>query len=221
MDYYQRDIKIKLKTIDVNSLSGRTEYGDHVDLIGTSTTLIPDDSISYNIKIYLKSDFIDLGIMESVDVEDNDSETFDVDEYIITGTCDSRLYELEKYGFNNNINEKYKMGGTINIDGVSLIETDKITYYINGIKYVDHILDEKITYYSFLSTQYDDNFINNYYVKLPHMENYNEFRIENNVNIERQNISAFDGNNRLEFLNNLVQLTTYGGGKVFNIENNK
>ena len=44
--------------------------------------------------------------------------------------------------------------------------------------------------------------------------------IANDVFIDRQEISAFDQNYRLEYIGSLVDLTTYAGGGFFNIVNN-
>lgn len=224
MDYYQRDITLKYTSGSTTTIfTGRTENGDIIEFEGVAYTLVPDETAVYNLKILLKSDFNDIGIMENTGVEDTDTEVDDIEPYIISGTSESRLYELEKYGFNNSFEEKYIGGGNLNIEGVDYnnsIEDVKIIYYISGIKYIDDIINE-ITYYSFTSNDYQDNFVNNYYVKLPYLDKYNELLIKDDVFVERQNISAFDGNNRLEFLNNLVKVNTYAGGKYFNIINNK
>jgi hypothetical protein len=45
-------------------------------------------------------------------------------------------------------------------------------------------------------------------------------KIYNDVFIVRQEVSAFDGNYRLEYIRTLVDLTTYAGGNFFNIVNN-
>jgi hypothetical protein len=44
--------------------------------------------------------------------------------------------------------------------------------------------------------------------------------IYDDVFIIRQEISAFDGNYRLEYIQNLIDLETYAGGNFFNIVNN-
>ncbi|MFW5847349.1 MAG: hypothetical protein ACOCVF_00320 [bacterium] len=224
MEYYQRDIILKFTTgSTTNTYTGRTENGDVIEFEGTMYTIAPDETVIYNLKLFLNSDFNDVGIMENTDVEDNESEVDDVEPYIVSGTSESRLYELEKYGFNNSFTEKYIGNGNVNIDGVDYnnsVENSIIIYYLSGIKYTDDI-ENNITYYSFTSNNYEDNFINNYYVKLPYLDKYNEILIEDDIFIDRQNISAFYDNNQLEFLDNLVKVNTYAGGRYFNIINNK
>jgi len=45
-------------------------------------------------------------------------------------------------------------------------------------------------------------------------------KINDDVFIVRQELSAFDSNYKLEFIRNLVDLTSYAGGNFFNIVNN-
>src|ERR1035437_2295855 len=45
-------------------------------------------------------------------------------------------------------------------------------------------------------------------------------KISNDVFIIRQELPAFDGNYRLEYIRKLVDLETYAAGKFFNIINN-
>ena len=45
-------------------------------------------------------------------------------------------------------------------------------------------------------------------------------KINDDVFISRQQLSAFDKNYRLEYINNLSDLETYAGGNFFNIVNN-
>ena len=65
------------------------------------------------------------------------------------------------------------------------------------------------------------NFIDEQYIKNPDKSKIiSNPKIFDDVFITRGNLSAFDKNYRLEYIRNLVDLTTYAGGKYFNIINN-
>lgn len=146
----------------------------------------------------------------------------------ITGTSISRLSELRKYTITNVFLNKYVANGTINNDGVDYgnsIETSKIIYYIGGIKYIDIISGENsgttYTIYTPQGTGNTLNFINVPYYKDPNKENIiSEPKINDDVFITRQQLSAFENNYRLEYIKNLNDLNTYAGGNYFNIVNN-
>ena len=65
------------------------------------------------------------------------------------------------------------------------------------------------------------NFIYESYIKNPDKSKIiSNPKIIDDVFIIRDNLSAFDKNYRLEYIRNLVDLTTYAGGQYFNIINN-
>jgi len=69
--------------------------------------------------------------------------------------------------------------------------------------------------------QNGENFINEQYIKNPNKSKIiSNPKIFDDVFIIRDNLSAFNKNYRLEHIRNLVDLTTYAGGKYFNIINN-
>lgn len=146
--------------------------------------------------------------------------------HTVTGYSVSRLVELEKFKPTNVFNDKYHANGSYNNNGVDYINSidgDIIIYYIDGIKYVDDIINNK-TIYSF---ERDDDLSNNPdFIDLPYVKNPNKSniisnpKINNDVFIDRQNISILDKNYRLEYINNLSELTTYISGRYFNIVNN-
>lgn len=147
----------------------------------------------------------------------------------VTGTSSSRLTELRKYVISGTTAQIYVTGGTISTDGVNLVQSNvnQIVYYLGGIKYVDTYTGlTSGTSFTFntLGTGNTNNFIQNYpyfYYKDPNKENIiSNPKINDDVFIVRQEISAFDGNYRLEYIQSLVDLTTYAGGKFFNIVNN-
>ena len=145
---------------------------------------------------------------------------------MITGTTNnSRLSELRKYSVSTVFTNQYVGGGTISSDGVDYgnsISGITMTYYLGGIKFVDNVTG-KTTTFSFISLGTGDvnNFINAPYVKNPNKDKIiSNPKINDDVFIIRDNLSAFDKNYRLKFIRNLVDLTTYAGGKYFNIVNN-
>ena len=69
--------------------------------------------------------------------------------------------------------------------------------------------------------QNEGNFIDEQYIKNPNKEKIiSNPKIFDDVFITRDELSAFNKNYRLEYIRNLVDLTTYAGGKYFNIINN-
>ena len=94
---------------------------------------------------------------------------------------------------------------------------------MNGIRYVDNINSTgNTTTYGLTGQGYTSpDFINSYVVKLPIKDNIiSNPKINNDVFIDRQQISVFDRNYRLEFIRKLVDLETYAAGKYFNIVKN-
>lgn len=195
---------------------------------GIKYIIIPDLTAVYYTKFGLNSMATDIGFF--------DADTTSLSEPIvnppipttpITGTSKSRLLELRKYTVTNVFSKQYITGGTTTNDGVDLSVSNtgsSVTYYIGGIEYIDMISGSSsgITYNIFLPQGMDDtNFINVPYYKNPNKENIvDRPKIDDDVFILRQELSAFDGNYRLEYIKNLTDLTTYAGGNFFNIVNN-
>ena len=148
-----------------------------------------------------------------------------LNEMIVTGTSNSRLTELRKYVISGTIAEIYKTGGSLLIDGVDLSQTNvnKFIYFLGGIKYTDTLtgLTSGTTFTFTAQGTNSPDFITAPIYKDPNKENIiSNPKIYDDVFIVRQEISAFDKNYRLEYINNLVDLETYAGGKFFNIINN-
>lgn len=144
---------------------------------------------------------------------------------IVTGSSSSRLIELRKYVVSGTTAQIYVTGGNLLTDGVDLAQTtsSKFVYYLGGIKYTDILGVNSGTTFTFNSvgTGETNNFIVSQIYKNPDKENIiSNPKIYDDVFIVRQEISAFDKNYRLEYISNLVDLTTYAGGKFFNIVNN-
>lgn len=146
--------------------------------------------------------------------------------YVVTGGSVSRLNELEKYNTNLSFNQKYVGGGNWNVDGVdyaNTVQNVKMTYYLGGIKFVDILTGASSgTTFSFTGLGITSpDFINAPIYKNPAKENIiSNPKINDDVFIVRQELSAFENNYRLEHVKNLSELLTYAGGKYFKIVNN-
>lgn len=145
--------------------------------------------------------------------------------YNVTGQSSSRLTELKKYAIGVPFSQQYVSGGTIFTDGVNYPQStsNKIVYFLGGIRYVDTLSGPTsgTTFLFFGQGFTSSNFINTPIIKNPNKENIiSNPKIYDDVFIVRQEISAFDKNYRLEYVNSLIDLTTYAGGKFFNIVNN-
>jgi hypothetical protein len=144
---------------------------------------------------------------------------------MVTGTTNnSRLIELKKYAVGVPFSQQYFGSGSVSNDGVDYsnsVEGDYITYYLGGIKFVDDISEGTTTFsYTPQGTSSPD-FINETYYKDPNESKIiGNPKINNDVFITRDQQSAFDKNYKLEFIDRIVDLTTYAGGKYFNIINN-
>lgn len=147
--------------------------------------------------------------------------------FTVTGNTSSRLNELKKIKPSNIFTEKYYGNGSYTNNGVDYlnsIENVNIIYYINNVKYNDIYLNGIwITTYEYESVDIDNNpnFINQRIIK---NENKSKLisnpKIKNDVFIDRQEISVFDKNYRLEFINNLGDLISYAGGGYYKIVKN-
>lgn len=161
---------------------------------------------------------------------------------MVTGTTNnSRLIELKKYAVGVPFNQQYFGGGSYSSDGVDFSNSTEgvvVTYYLGGIKFVDDVVNGVTTFRYSRST---GGVVVNYtnatggtstwtssrdFIDDPYYKDPNESRlignpkINNDVFIIRDQQSAFDKNYKLEFIEKMVDLTTYAGGKYFNIINN-
>jgi len=147
---------------------------------------------------------------------------------MITGTTEnSRLAELRKYTTSTVFANQYVSGGNWTTDGVDYgnsVSGVTMTYYIGGIQYVDYLTGVTSgTTFTYVGQGITEpNFITGgTYIKNPNKEKIiSNPKIFDDVFIIRYDLSAFDKNYRLEYIRNLVDLTTYAGGKYFNIVNN-
>jgi hypothetical protein len=145
---------------------------------------------------------------------------------IVSGSSSSRLSELRKYTTSSVFANQYFGNGSYTVDGVDYLNSNtgtSITYYLGGIKYIDLLTgDTSGTTFTFTpSGTSSADFINVPYYKDPKKENIiSNPKIDDDVFIVRQELSAFENNYRLENIKNLAELETYAGGKFFNIIKN-
>ena len=143
----------------------------------------------------------------------------------ITGNCTTRLDELKKFTHSDLFIDKYFSGGTITNDGVDYYNStsNNIIYYLNGIKYVDTYINSSLTTTFLVNAQgYNSpDFIDSEIVKNTNKENIvSNPKINNDVFIDRQQVSVFEKNYKLEFIRKLIDLETYASGKYFKIIKN-
>ena len=145
---------------------------------------------------------------------------------IVTGSSSSRLSELRKYTVTSVFADQYVSGGGWTSDGVdygSSPSIEYVVYYLGGIKYNDEtLIDGTITTFSF-TAQGTNNpiFIDTPIYKDPKKDNIiSNPKIDDDVFIIRQALSVQEQNYRLQYITNLVELTTYAGGNYYNIVNN-
>lgn len=146
---------------------------------------------------------------------------------IVTGeTNSSRLNELKKFIATSEITKLYFSGGSWTNNGVDFSELEHseeyIIYYINGIKFVDYLLDGRTTFeFNSVGTDSTINFTNLPYYKDPKKENIVSLpKIDNDVFIIRQQLSVYENNYLLEHIDDLFQLETFAAGNYFNIISN-
>jgi len=144
---------------------------------------------------------------------------------MVTGTTDnSRLIELKKYAIGVPFEQQYPnvLTSDDGVDYVDSVSGVTMVYYIGGIKFIDDVTGGTTTFsVAAQGTGSTANFINTSYYKDPNESKIiSNPKINDDVFIIREELSAFDKNYRLEYISKLVDLTTYAGGKFFNIINN-
>jgi len=194
---------------------------------GNKYIIVPDLTAVYHMKIGFKSVVNDIGFFDADTSYTGNTTIIPTTASTVTGTSISRLVELRKYTITSDFTKQYVTGGTINSDGVDLLNSNplsEIIYYLGGIQYVDIISGSSSgTTLNIFTPQgiTDLNFINVPYYKSPNKENIiSNPKINDDVFILRQEQSAFDKNYRLEYIKDLSDLNTYAGGNFFNIVNN-
>lgn len=205
-----------------------TTTGTTSGCTGTCRIIIPDTGATYTMMISLVNDALDIGFFDAYDFTGVTGTTVIPINYTVTGVSSSRLTELRKYTITPVFANQYIGGGTPTNDGVDYTSPDTIdgvsvVYFIGGIRYFDILGGiTSGTTFSFIGQGYSSaDFINKPVYKDMNKENIiSNPKIANDVFIVRQELSAFDGNYRLEYIGSLVDLESYAGGGFFNIVNN-
>lgn len=145
---------------------------------------------------------------------------------MITGTSHTRLNELKKYKDTDNFYEMYRIYNSLtNDDGVDYDESNpnsEIIYYIRGIRYVDNI-NNNTTTFSLTSDGINDesNFIEKkIYKDGDMMKIIDKPKVFNDIFINRGGVSVFNKIYGLEYIEKMIHLTTYAGGRFYNIKQN-
>ena len=222
MEKIVKQFKINKILIPTNILisGGTTEYYHN---------FIIDSGATYNLKFSLESNNVDLGLFNIDDVDNPIALTGN--NITITGTSNSRLSELEKYVVSSDINTKYRLSTNNSVDGVNnvLSSGDTVIYYINGVTYIDKIIDNiPITTTSTPTHNFDKNIDDEYIniqnklvFKYPQFENVvSKPMVDQDINIERPNFNVLEKNYRLGDINNISDLINYVAGSYFNIVDN-
>lgn len=138
-------------------------------------------------------------------------------QYLITGTCENRITEVETY----DTQRPYIVG----INGVTQVNTDSngkildITYVMDGFTYNTIFDDDLTTYYSYLSSTLNSDTADNYQVvKSDKTLSLTQISSESEILIQRFAIPTFDNHYRLSNMKNLSDITNYLSGNGFNVE---
>ena len=199
---------------------------NYIQLSGATTAITQQNIIKFEEVLSGKTTLAASGLAISGDNGFITGSTVTPTFFIVTGTSSSRLSELRKYTITQIFKYQYVSGGTYAIDGVDYLHShsgSSIVYFLGGIRYVDILtgITSGTTFRFTASGISSGNFINKPIYKNPNKENIvSNPKIYNDVFIIRQEISAFDKNYRLEYINSLADLETYAGGSFFNVINN-
>jgi hypothetical protein len=176
------------------------------------------DNKHNNIIILLTNRFYDIGFYSDSEYDNNENiQTFQ--SKTISGTTISRLNELKLYTESLIVTEKY----TISINGsngiiINETDEDKITYTVNGVKYVDDLTDGSTTFI-FNTPAIINDIDNNILIKEDKYLNFVGYKESSDLDIVRQSLNITESHIRLTDISNVEELTLYGGG-YYNIYNN-
>ena len=155
----------------------------------TKKILYNSGSTEYNIDILLTETFKLSGVNN--EIENNNPNTINNNNIFITGSTESMLDEIRTYDQTN----PYQIGvnGVINLTrNPTTLEYTQVVYNLNDIIYTTNLINNTTTYIYTGSTtnNYNDNFL---YKKDDLLININEKpRINNYINVDRQEYSVLD-----------------------------
>jgi len=143
--------------------------------------------------------------------------------YIITGHTDSKLENIRTYSTKSSLFKRYRIVTGSTDNGILTAETSGniITYRIDGITFITTTGTNESTIFSFGSDGITGNTYNYKIFKNDKKSSLSEnITTTGSVTMDRQELSIFEMVYRLKDISTLRRLTTYGGGKVFNIIKN-
>lgn len=165
--------------------------------------LLTTGSTSYNIDLLLTNTFSLQGTYN--ELENNNSKQPNNNKIFLSGTTESYLDEVKTYDSEN----PYIIGvnGVINIvRDLTTLEYKKVDYIINNIQYTTDLVNNKTTYIftGNTSSNYNDNFL----IRKDDITiNINEKpRINNLINVERQELSVLDKLMKINMLKNIEDI---------------
>ncbi len=192
--------------------------------------IIPNLNAEYNITFSLESDIKNFGFFEVYDFSGTTGMTINPELYEVTGNTISRLYEIRKHSQKSNFIDNYYHSTNINENGIVLNESNynnypmKIVYFLDGIKYTDYVesaTGDTISKFTFLKTFPSDiDFTNKPYYKDPSKDMLSgNLNLNNNVFINRPEITALDKFYNISTVDNFFELKSYVAGNYFIIYN--
>lgn len=207
MEYLKKQVKLITTT---GSTENNNEY-----------IIIPDETVSYNFKILLKSNSKNLGFFDVLNYDDG----LDGDLHSISGETYSRLSEIKKSIQSGDLDELYFLSDNIDENGLNINESisgETYTYYIDKIKYIDDVFNN-VTY--FFAESFGLNSINsingNIYKESSLMDSVSKPNVKSDLFIDRPQIDVVKSFFRIKDINELSDLEYYVGGSYYNIYKNE
>jgi hypothetical protein len=213
-------MEILKKKVRLKTTTGTTTGG---------TVIIPDTTVSYNFKIYLNSNPVDIGYFDTIESSGATGVTVDNTPYTVTGVSISRLHELKKYAKTGNLAKRYFTSEFSIFDGVneSLTtegDSDSVyVYYLSGITYTDTTVNSATTTtYSFESIGYGSDNFENFTIYKDENKQFivDKPKVSSDVKIVRETLSVFEDQYRIGNIKSVAEFEYYAGGAHFKIINN-
>ncbi|MFW6243381.1 MAG: hypothetical protein ACOC2W_04410 [bacterium] len=183
--------------------------------------IIPDETVNYNFKFFLRSNVNNLGFFDVLDYTDGTES----DEYVVSGETFSRLSEIRKYKQNGDLDEMYFVSSGMTENGLDLDRTtsgETYVYYIDEVEYIDD-LEENVTYFYLYSNGLNSNnsIIGNIYKNDDLNGIISKPRVKSDIFLDRPQQKILNNVFNLRNINNISDLVNYIGGSYYNIIKNE